>query len=65
MANPEHLKILEQGVAYWNEWRDKNPEIDPDLSSADFVGENLGEANFIKANLIEADFIGAISEGQT
>ena len=32
MANPEHLKILEQGVEIWNKWRKKNLEIEPDLS---------------------------------
>jgi uncharacterized protein YjbI with pentapeptide repeats len=34
MANPEHLKILEKGVAEWNKWRDENREIVPDLSEA-------------------------------
>ena len=31
MANPRHLKILEQGVEAWNEWREKKPKIEPDL----------------------------------
>jgi hypothetical protein len=35
MANPEHLKILKQGVEVWNRWRIKNPSIKPDLSEAD------------------------------
>ena len=35
MANQEHLKILQQGVDAWNEWRRENPEIKPDLSGAD------------------------------
>ena len=30
MANPEHLKILKQGVKVWNEWRKIHPEIKPD-----------------------------------
>ena len=34
MANPKHLKILEQGVEEWNQWRKDNPEIKPDLIGA-------------------------------
>lgn len=32
MANPEHVSILESGVASWNKWREDNPHIEPDLS---------------------------------
>jgi hypothetical protein len=39
MANPEHLKILKQGVEVWNKWREENPEHGVDLSKADL--ENL------------------------
>jgi hypothetical protein len=39
MASEEHLRILEQGVKAWNQWREENPEIWPDLSGADL--ENL------------------------
>jgi hypothetical protein len=31
VANEEHLAILKQGVEVWNKWREKNPEIKPDL----------------------------------
>ncbi|WDP88513.1 MAG: pentapeptide repeat-containing protein [Desulfobacter sp.] len=35
-GNPEHLRVLlEQGVDGWNEWRDENPEINPNLSCVD------------------------------
>jgi hypothetical protein len=40
MANPEHLAILKQGSAAWNEWRLKHQDIRPDLIKA-----NLEEAN--------------------
>jgi len=55
MANPEHLKILIQGVEIWNEWRDENPGIIPDLSSVDFKNENLNTVDFSKTNLIHSD----------
>ncbi len=60
MANKEHLKIIEQGVAVWNEWREKNPTIKPDLrraylSGADLSNFNLSNANLNEANLMEAD----------
>ena len=34
MANQEHLEILEQGVSAWNEWREKNLLILPELGLA-------------------------------
>lgn len=51
MANPEHLKILKQGVAVWNEWRQDNPQIRPDLSKAEVQGVELPEINFESTNL--------------
>ncbi len=45
MANPEHLKILKQGVEVWNRWREANPEVRPDLSGAEFVGFDLNGVN--------------------
>lgn len=37
MANPEHLAKLKESVRAWNDWREANPEIVPDLSGADFI----------------------------
>jgi hypothetical protein len=37
MANPEHLEILKQGVEAWNEWREKNPDIEPDLITSQIL----------------------------
>ena len=44
-APSEHLKIIRQGVDAWNEWRQKNPELKPDLHGANLRGANLSEAN--------------------
>lgn len=69
MANPEHLKILKQGVKAWNKWGHEHPEIIPDfsganlrganLSSADLSEANLRGANLSDANLSSAEIIGA------
>jgi hypothetical protein len=45
MANEEHLAILKQGVEAWNNWREQNPTIRPDLFGAFFHGEHLSGAN--------------------
>lgn len=64
MANPEHLKILKQGVEVWNRWREENPGIRPDLQKVDFMGEDLRNANLElvnlrRANLQDSDLQGA------
>ena len=69
MANPEHLAKLKEGVKPWNQWREQNPEIRPDLyeadlrgadlRSADLSGADLREANLSKAHLREADLCNA------
>ncbi|MCP3962386.1 MAG: hypothetical protein GY719_31470 [bacterium] len=41
--NDEHLKILQQGVVTWNEWRAANAEVRPDLAHVDFTGANLAD----------------------
>jgi uncharacterized protein YjbI with pentapeptide repeats len=55
MANEEHVALLKQGVEIWNTWRDKNPDVTPDLSKAGFFKENLHKANLRKTNLSGAD----------
>ena len=74
MADQEQLKILQQGVAAWNEWRKKHPDIQPDLlgttlrrayleeanlRGAILRGANLQNANLGGATLHEADLRGA------
>jgi hypothetical protein len=53
MANPEHLALLQQGAAIWNELRTRNPGLSPDLCEADLTGEPP------RAKLKEAVFCGA------
>jgi uncharacterized protein YjbI with pentapeptide repeats len=59
MTNPDHLKILQQGVDAWNAWMKGNPDITPDLYEADLSGADLSGAILFKANLIRANLKGA------
>lgn len=64
MANPVHLEVLKQGIKVWNQWRETNILILPDLSGANLSGidlseANLSEVNLIRANLNRAELIGA------
>jgi hypothetical protein len=56
MANKRHLARLKQGVAAWNQWRDENPKIWPDLREADLRGKDLRKANLAGAFLNNALF---------
>src|SRR5258708_4531988 len=55
MANQEHLELLKQGTAVWNEWRKHHPEIQPDLSDAYLIKAELSDANLSNANLYRAN----------
>lgn len=59
--NKNHLKILKQGVKSWNKWRDKNPNIIPDLAGVklsyfDLDGINLARADLRRVNLSHGSF---------
>ena len=61
MANKKHLEILKQGFSAWNQWRQNNSEVKPDLSNLDFrelYKPNdppvFEEYNFTEANLNNA-----------
>ena len=51
MASEEHLKLIKQGIDIWNAWREKNPEINPDLSQADLRGAKLQKIDLGNSNL--------------
>lgn len=59
MANPEHLKILKNGVERWNRWREKHLEIVPNLVCANLKRANLSRTYFNYADLSYADLSGA------
>jgi hypothetical protein len=68
MANPEHLRILKQGIKAWNKWRNTNPQsidlrwaklLKADLSNADLSNADLYEANVYGANLSNVNLKGA------
>jgi Pentapeptide repeats (8 copies) len=55
VADEEQLKIIRQGVVAWNGWREKNPELRPNLSRADLSGLDLSGANLSRARLRQAN----------
>lgn len=59
MANPEHLAILKQGVEIWNQWREENSLIIPDLTEASLHQARLFDTNLSNVILTKADLSGA------
>ena len=47
MANEEHLAKLREGVEAWNEWRGKNPDLEPDIQEAYLSNAQLQGADLI------------------
>lgn len=41
MANPEHVRLLQDGVGAWNDWRGDNGDVHIDLSGHDFSGKDF------------------------
>lgn len=63
MANQEHLAILRQGVAVWNQWKEENPEVEPDLRGASLIEASLRGVNLRATSLVEANLRGANLRG--
>ena len=60
MADAEHLALLMQGAATWNQWRQEHPKILPNFSKAqlcgvDLSGAHLHGADFSAAHLRDAN----------
>jgi len=51
VAGPEHLEILNQGVEIWIRWREKNPEVIPELSKVGLREGSFDCINFSKSDL--------------
>jgi len=65
MGNVHHLQRLGQGVGNWNAWRKQEPEVRPDLTSAnlrgaDLSGMDLSGSVLSLANLRKACMAGAV-----
>lgn len=54
MADQEQLNLLRQSVEVWNQWREENPDIMPDLFGANLNNSNIAKVNFSRTYLVEA-----------
>jgi uncharacterized protein YjbI with pentapeptide repeats len=63
MEKQEFLDLLEQGVDSWNFWRERNFDVEVDLSKINFTGDfsgiNLSGVNLSGSNFSEVDLSGA------
>lgn len=55
MADTAHLRILLEGAEAWNDWRQRNPLVRPDLSEARLINVDLSRAILDGADLKRAD----------
>lgn len=61
MANKAHVDLLMEGPGRWNEWREANPQIVPDLSGANLTKlRDFHQTNLVGANLTAVNFGGSI-----
>ena len=59
MANVEHVNLVRQRKAVWNDWRERHPRIAPDLRGSDLRRADLFERNLANADIRGADLLGA------
>ena len=59
MANPEHLRRLAQRGPAWNQWRQQDRDIKPEVSGADLSHADLVQANLVRVDLAQANLCGA------
>jgi uncharacterized protein YjbI with pentapeptide repeats len=63
MSDKQQLETLLLGVDVWNEWREKENELHPDLSGIAMPEAELANVNLAGANLRGADLHGAELSG--
>ena len=61
MANPEHLRLVLSND--WNDWRNRNPGVTPDLTGADLSGKDVSGRDLRRADLTRANLSGATLAG--
>ena len=59
MADEKQVEMLLRSVEEWNQWREENPDVEPELSNANLYRAKLDGANLVDANLRGATLIGA------
>ena len=59
MANPEHVRIVKEGVEKLSSFRQENPVVELDLREADLFRANLSGADLSGADLRWANLGGA------
>jgi len=59
MGNPDHIAKIYEGVDAWNNWREANLRIQPDLTRADLSGRDLRSIDFRGVGLFKTKLIGA------
>jgi uncharacterized protein YjbI with pentapeptide repeats len=55
VSDPEHVVLVKSGVNNWNQWRQDNPFVLPDLSRAELKGSDLNEADLHGADMSRAE----------
>jgi hypothetical protein len=63
MANPKHLAMLNNGVASWNKWKQKDRNLGWGLKEADLSEANLRKAKLAGANLSRTLFTRTLLDG--
>lgn len=63
MGNIHHLQHLGQGAGDWNAWRQQEPDVRPDLTSANLRGTNLAGMDLSRSLLSLANLGKAVLSG--
>ena len=53
MANQNHFALVKEGIDAWNQWREENPETQPDLCGADLQDADLKKCMYEEVVLVK------------